>query len=393
MTPIVSAVVLRTQSDARLLELAREGQERAFEAIVERYRKPLLRSCRRVLPEPRAEDAVQQAFLKAWSSIQRGTEVEEVRPWLYRIARNAALDAVNQAGYDYSDLTEALEMSPAPEIELERRWVVRETLGGIAALPDHQREALLRTVVEGHSGAEIARDLQISEGAVRQLVLRARTTLRAAASAITPMPLVNWAASLGGSDAPLSARIAELTAGGGATLLLKSGTAVVAAGALMVGTGSQVERSAPPAKAETVSKSPRHATQRPLDEASATVRGRGHGSSSASAPDLTSPANGHLVKAPAGGARRVSADGSVTGEADGIHTQGPTSSVPSSPVDDRDGSDEATPGSSQGRLQDPDSSGSGSGDSSPSDDTSDSSGRDSGTDQQGPSDSGSGDSG
>jgi len=425
MTPIVSAVVLRTQSDARLLELAREGQERAFEAIVERYRKPLLRSCRRVVPEPRAEDAVQQAFLKAWSSIQRGTEVEEVRPWLYRIARNAALDAVNQAGYDYSDLTEALEMSPAPEIELERRWVVRETLGGIAALPDHQREALLRTVVEGHSGAEIARDLQISEGAVRQLVLRARTTLRAAASAITPMPLVNWAASLGGSDAPLSARIAELTAGGGATggaaLLLKSGTAVVAAGALMVGTGSQVERSAPPANAETVSKSPRHATQRPLDEASATVRGRGHGSSSASAPDLTSPANGHLVKAPAGGVRRVSADGSVTGEADGIHTQGPTSSVPSSPVDDRDGSDEATPGSSQGRLQDPDSSGSGSGDSSPSDDTSDSSGRDSGpsddtsdssgrdsgpsddtsdssgrdssTDQQGPSDSGSGDSG
>ena len=424
MTPIVSAVVLRTQSDARLLELAREGQERAFEAIVERYRKPLLRSCRRVVPEPRAEDAVQQAFLKAWSSIQRGTEVEEVRPWLYRIARNAALD-VNQAGYDYSDLTEALEMSPAPEIELERRWVVRETLGGIAALPDHQREALLRTVVEGHSGAEIARDLQISEGAVRQLVLRARTTLRAAASAITPMPLVNWAASLGGSDAPLSARIAELTAGGGATggaaLLLKSGTAVVAAGALMVGTGSQVERSAPPANAETVSKSPRHATQRPLDEASATVRGRGHGSSSASAPDLTSPANGHLVKAPAGGVRRVSADGSVTGEADGIHTQGPTSSVPSSPVDDRDGSDEATPGSSQGRLQDPDSSGSGSGDSSPSDDTSDSSGRDSGpsddtsdssgrdsgpsddtsdssgrdssTDQQGPSDSGSGDSG
>ena len=43
MTPIVSTTLLRTQSDARLVELAREGHERAFEAIVERYRKPLHR--------------------------------------------------------------------------------------------------------------------------------------------------------------------------------------------------------------------------------------------------------------------------------------------------------------------------------------------------------------
>ena len=83
--PSPSIVLLRTQSDARLVSLAREGHERAFEAIVERYRKELLRTCRRVLPEARAEDALQQALLAAWKAIERGDEIRELRPWLHRI--------------------------------------------------------------------------------------------------------------------------------------------------------------------------------------------------------------------------------------------------------------------------------------------------------------------
>ena len=59
--PSPSTVLLRTQSDERLVALARAGHDRAFEAIVERYRRPLLRACRRILPEARAEDALQQA--------------------------------------------------------------------------------------------------------------------------------------------------------------------------------------------------------------------------------------------------------------------------------------------------------------------------------------------
>ena len=50
--------VLRSQSDARLVDLVRAGSEPAFEAIVARYRGPLLRYCRRIVPEPRAEDVV-----------------------------------------------------------------------------------------------------------------------------------------------------------------------------------------------------------------------------------------------------------------------------------------------------------------------------------------------
>jgi RNA polymerase sigma factor (sigma-70 family) len=101
MTPIISATILRTQSDARLVALVQQGYERAFEAIVERYRRPLQRYCRRTLSDSRSEDAVQQTFLKAWSALQAGEAVKDLKPWLYRIARNNSLDALKKAGYDY----------------------------------------------------------------------------------------------------------------------------------------------------------------------------------------------------------------------------------------------------------------------------------------------------
>jgi RNA polymerase sigma factor (sigma-70 family) len=244
VTPLVSSTLLRTQSDARLLALASRGYERAFEAIVERYRRPLHRWCRQFLPEARAEDAVQTAFLKAWSSLHEGTEVGDLKAWLYRIARNAALDNARKAGYDYVELTDALSLAPAPDAALERRRVMRETLTGVAGLPANQREALLRTAA-GHSRSEIARELDVSEGAVRQLVHRARTTLRAAATVLTPLPLASWAAAMGAeAGGPTAQRIAELAAGAGsagiASAAIKTGTVVVAAGVLAAGPGSDL---------------------------------------------------------------------------------------------------------------------------------------------------------
>jgi RNA polymerase sigma factor (sigma-70 family) len=241
VTPILSSTLLRTQSDARLAFLAAQGHERAFEAIVERYRRPLHRYCRRILPEARAEDAVQQAFMKAWSALDGGTRVDDLKPWLYRIAHNVALDAAKKSGYDYDELSDSVRLAPGAHEDLERRAVIRETLAGVAALPANQREALLRTVVEGHSRAAIAADLNVTEGAVRQLVHRARLTLRAAATALTPLPLASWAAAFNGaSDAPSTAqRIAELAGTGGsagaASVLLKAGAVVVATGALAAG--------------------------------------------------------------------------------------------------------------------------------------------------------------
>src|SRR5215210_1347307 len=243
--PSPSFTLLRTQADDRLVELARSGHERAFEAIVERYRRPLLRAARRVLPETRAEDALQQALIAAWTALQRGDEVRDLRAWLYRIVHNTALNALRVSGYDYEELEETLRLASADDDELERRAVVRQTLASLAALPERQREALLRTAVSGFSQEEVARDLGISDNAMRQLVHRARLSMRAAVTALTPMPLVTAAAS-GARGGQVADRIAELAAGaapaGAAATLAKAGTAVVLAGGALTGGPALVHR-------------------------------------------------------------------------------------------------------------------------------------------------------
>jgi RNA polymerase sigma factor (sigma-70 family) len=238
MPAVPSLTLLRSQSDERLVVLARAGHERAFEAIVERYRKPLHRACLRLLPHGRAEDALQQALLAAWTGLQRGDDVRELRPWLYRIVQNTALNALRASGYDHDVLRDSLEPGDAAQEELERRAVVHQTLAGLAALPERQREALLRTAVEGHSQKQVVRDLGLSSGAV-QLVHRARVRLRAAATAVTPLPVAAWLASAGPAGAPMAERIGELGAvgagAGAAATVGKAGAAAVLAGGVMAG--------------------------------------------------------------------------------------------------------------------------------------------------------------
>ncbi|HEV3002659.1 MAG TPA: sigma-70 family RNA polymerase sigma factor [Solirubrobacteraceae bacterium] len=241
MAARLSSALLRTQSDPRLVALAAQGSEPAFEALVERYRRPLQAYCRRMLlPAEAAEDVVQQAFLSTWQALGNGTQVHDARAWLYRVTHNAAVNALKRSGYDHDQLDEALHGAGAPEEDLERRIAVRRALAGLAELPEMQREALLRTAVEGHSHEDVARALGLTDSAVRGLVYRARATLRTAATALTPAPVVQWAASAGGSaNAPLAERIAELVAGtgtaGAGALLMKGGATLLTAGALAGG--------------------------------------------------------------------------------------------------------------------------------------------------------------
>jgi len=240
MGPSVSVRLLLTQSDARLVELARAGHERAFEALVERYRRPMLGYCRRLLlPHERAEDALQQGLLQAWLALRDGTEVRDFKPWLYRIVHHAALNMLRHSGYNYAELSESLSGAGAPAEDLDRRIAVREALAGLAALPEMQREALLRTAVDGRSYQEAAATLGLSEGALRGLVHRARVTLRTATTALTPAPLLSWWLGLGSTDAPLASRLAEVGAGGGsagvAGVLLKATAAAVTAGIVVGG--------------------------------------------------------------------------------------------------------------------------------------------------------------
>ena len=116
---------------------------------------------------------------------------------------------------------------------------MRRTLAGMAALPEHQREAVLRMAVQGRSQADVAQALGLSHGAVAQLVLRARRTLRAAATTLTPQGLLQWLSTLGSEGHPAAARIAELAggAGGGAVGLSLGKLAAIVAVAGTAATG------------------------------------------------------------------------------------------------------------------------------------------------------------
>src|SRR6476661_2310587 len=114
MTPLLSSALLRTQSDERLVALASAGHDRAFEAIVDRYRRPLLRYLHGLLPGDRAEDVLQAAFVSAWSALRTGTEVRDLRPWLYRICHNGALNARARRGFDDAALHDEISGASSP---------------------------------------------------------------------------------------------------------------------------------------------------------------------------------------------------------------------------------------------------------------------------------------
>ncbi|MEA2341355.1 MAG: hypothetical protein QOG11_1432 [Solirubrobacteraceae bacterium] len=241
--PKPSAVILRAQSDQRLVALARSGSEAAFEVLVRRHRQELVTHCRRLLlSEGRAEDAVQQALLSAWQVLRAGDEVQHPRAWLHRIAHNRALDARKRSGYDHVELQASLQGGVLPQEEIERRTVVRETLAGLAKLPEPQRDVLLRTAVHGDSYDQVASDLALPESTIRGMVSRARGTLRAAATAVTPGPLVAWAAAAQPA-APVAHGVAEsITLGGSAGLAglgAKLAAVTVVAGGVVGGLAGQ----------------------------------------------------------------------------------------------------------------------------------------------------------
>jgi RNA polymerase sigma factor (sigma-70 family) len=221
--------VLRSQSDERLVDLARAGSEPAFEAIVARYRAPLLRYCRRILPEARAEDAVQQAFVSAFAALRRDDAHLDLRPWLYRIAHNTALNVLRDRGLRHAELEERLDGVERPDQAMERRQRLREVVAAVKALPERQRDAVLLREFEGRSYDEIAVALGVTGGAVRQLLNRARATLRAGVTAVTPLPLMVRLCSAEGE--PTAARVGELVGAGGTGALVTK----VAATALVTG--------------------------------------------------------------------------------------------------------------------------------------------------------------
>ncbi len=273
-----AGVLLRTQPDARLVRFAREGHEAAAEEIVRRYRAALVAFAAGIVPRDRAEDVVQEALARALVALRRTDAEIALRPWLYAIVRNRALNDL-RGERPAEALNEDVDGVAQPPDVLALRAELSRTVAAIGALPDAQRTALVQRVFEGRGHEEIAAGLGVSPGAVRQLIFRARAALRGLAGLAVPPPLLRHL--LTGADA------GPLAAGAGGGALVKAG-ALLAAGALTVGSGLEfhhrlaaqreragapaVARSSPPARALGASFPARVASPAPSAE---TERGTG----------------------------------------------------------------------------------------------------------------------
>ncbi len=193
------------------LEAARGGDEAAFTALVEPYRRELIAHCYRMLGSIHdAEDALQEAMLRAWRGIGRFEGRSSLRSWLYTIATNTCLNAIERRRprlhpIDYGPRTdpdegvpgmpaaESVWIEPFPDERLivedgpmapEARYEAREAveLAFIAALqhlPANQRAVLILREVLGYSARETAATLETSVASVNSALQRARATVEA----------------------------------------------------------------------------------------------------------------------------------------------------------------------------------------------------------------------
>jgi RNA polymerase sigma-70 factor (ECF subfamily) len=282
MSPRFSIRPLSAQADARLAELARAGDERAFEVLVRRHRRALSAYCRGIgLPEHRVEDVLQQSLTKAWLALARGAEVREPRAWLYRIVHNTAINTIRAERRDACESIEAVPMAEMPHAagEIDVGLHARDALGHVAALPEQQRQAITLTALQGHSHEHTAGLLGVSDTAVRGLIYRARTTLRRAAAALSPQGLLGLLARTS-SESGAAERTAEVSAAGGAAagagilgkgLVAGAVAGLLAAGGTVVGLQGHAMRSHAHHRATRLAAAGRSAAPVPIAPAGATA--------------------------------------------------------------------------------------------------------------------------
>ena len=161
-----------TQPPASLV-LAREQ----FQGMVEALRPELHRYCARLTGSViEGEDIVQETLANAFYALSLKDEVPPLRPWLFRIAHNKAIDFLKSHGRKYTEVRADLE-DVAGFDEKADPAIVRAALARFLALPMPQRSAVILKDVLGHSLEETAQTMETTVMAVKAALVRARARL------------------------------------------------------------------------------------------------------------------------------------------------------------------------------------------------------------------------
>src|SRR5947209_19577266 len=178
--------LLRLQSDERLVSLLRRGNNAAFEVLVSRYHSRLLAFCRHLLGSKEdAEDVLQEVMAAAFNALLADERPINVRPWLYRIARNRSLNhlrRIQAIGVDSMDIHFS-EYGATTADKVHDREQFRLLVRDIHSLPESQRTALVLREMDALSYEQIAEAMDTTVPGVKSVLVRARISLAEAAEA------------------------------------------------------------------------------------------------------------------------------------------------------------------------------------------------------------------
>ncbi len=172
---------MKNASDGELMSGIAQGNQSAFRELYRRYSAHVLGYSRRMMRNPSTADEVSQ---ECWIKIVRAAATYRaegsVKSWLYTVVRRTALNFMRDQ-LPRETLTDSENAPEATTQEFEASVLARAEISKVRAaladLPDNQRLALTMWLTEELSYEEIARELNLSEGAVKQLLFRARQTL------------------------------------------------------------------------------------------------------------------------------------------------------------------------------------------------------------------------
>jgi len=180
------------EADAQLIERIQNGDKRAFELLVAKYQRRVLRLISRLVRDPaEQEDIAQEAFIKAYRAIPNFRGESAFYTWLYRIAVNTAKNYLasqgrrpRTVGEFQSDedgesfgVDDVVEDNNTPYAVLHSRQVAETVNKAIERLPSDLRMAVTLREIEGLSYEEIAQAMDCPIGTVRSRIFRAREAI------------------------------------------------------------------------------------------------------------------------------------------------------------------------------------------------------------------------